>query len=377
MVAVPFPATGRPFVRVNIRGMRSRTPVTLADVAALAGVSQQTVSRVVNNLPNVSARTRTRVTQAAAQLDYVPNRLATSLARQRTFTVGFVTNDLSLHAPSQLTAGIERAARAAGYSLIVSIVPEDSLAAVTHAVRALRERQVDGVLINASMTPADAAALRRRLPDLACVFMDVTPDTPVPAALLDQEYGARLASRHLLDLGHTRVAFITPPGQAVVENTREHGWRQVLAARGLTPVAAVSGDWSPHGGYLAAQTLLAGPPFTALLVANDQMAVGALRALWERGLNVPADVSVIGYDDTPESALLIPPLSTVRQDFPTLGERAFTHLLAQFSGDPPPTPVVTRPELILRASTAPPQAPDRAAVQDALALLARHLAARG
>ncbi|MFT2721214.1 LacI family DNA-binding transcriptional regulator [Deinococcus sp. A31D244] len=356
--------------------MRPRTPVTLADVAALAGVSQQTVSRVVNNQPNVSARTRARVTQAAAQLDYVPNRLATSLARQRTFTVGFVTNDLALHAPSQLTSGIERAARAAGYSLIVSIVPHDTLPAVTQAVRALRERQVDGVLINASMTPADAGELLRRLPDLPCVFMDVTPDTPVPASLLDQEYGARLAAQHLLDLGHTRVAFITSPNEAIVENTREQGWQGVLHAHGLSPVARVSGDWSPHGGYVATQTLLAGPAFTALLVANDQMAVGALRALWERGLNVPADVSVIGYDDTPESALLIPPLTTVRQDFPTLGQRAFTHLLARLGGDPPEDVIVTRPELIIRASSGPPQTPARADVQAALRLLTRTLAAR-
>lgn len=216
----------------------------------------------------------------------------------------------------------------AGNCLLVSIVAANGLAATTHILRGLRERQVDGVLPNASLDSVDALEVQRRFPGLPCVFMDVPIGTPVPAALLDQAHGARLAAEHLLELGHTRVAIVDGPRHAVVESARHHAWLEALATHDLTPVAHAEGDWSPASGYAATLRLLAGGvPFSAILVANDQMAVGALRALWERGLNVPADVSVVGYDDTPESALLIPPLTTVRQDFSTLGARAFAHLL--------------------------------------------------
>ena len=328
---------------------------TLADVARLVGVSQQTVSRAVNNQGYVAARTRERILAAVGELNYVPNRLAQGLARQRTQSIGFATNDIALHAPSQLTSGIERAAREAGYSLLVSIVPRYGVGQVTQAVRALRERQVDGVLINASLDQADALEVSRRFADLPCVFLDVPPDAPVNAALLDQEHGAALAAGHLVALGHTRVACIHGPQEAVAEHSRLRGWYAALAEHGLTPVAEQEGDWSPVSGYRAAMSLLAsGIPFTALLVGNDQMAVGALRALWERGLNVPGDVSVVGYDDTAESALLIPPLTTVRQDFPTLGQRAFGHLRRLLDDPEWRATTVTRPELIVRASTASP-----------------------
>lgn len=356
--------------------MRGRKVVTLADVAEHAGVSQQTVSRVVNNQENVAARTRTRVNDAIAQLNYVPNRLAVGLARQRSFSVGFATNDLSLHAPSQLTAGIEQAARGAGYSLLVSIVAANGLAAATHTLRGLQERQVDGVLLNASLSSADAQEVQRRFPTLPVVFMDVPLGAPVPAALLDQGHGARQAAEHLLALGHTRIACIGGPGHAVVENARQEAWASVLARQGLVPVAQVGGDWSPASGYAATLGLLAGGSgFTALLVANDQMAVGALRALWERGLNVPTDVSVIGYDDTPESALLIPPLTTVRQDFPTLGQRAFNHLVEHLGDGDVAAQVITRPELVVRASTAPPPSGVRRDVRVALKTLQDALSA--
>nr|WP_246581224.1 LacI family DNA-binding transcriptional regulator [Deinococcus aestuarii] len=351
---------------------------TLADVAQLAGVSQQTVSRVVNNQGPVEARTRARVMEAVGQLNYVPNRLAQGLARQRSHSIGFATNDIALHAPSQLTSAIEGAARAAGFSLIVSIVPGYGLGRVTQTVRALKERQVDGVLINASLGGADAAEIARRFSDLPCVFMDVPADAPVSAALLDQGHGAALAARHLVDLGHTRIACIHAPQDAVAEHARLQGWQAVLREHGLALVAEQEGDWSPASGYRAALALLAsGVNFTGLLVGNDQMAVGVLRALWESGRSVPGDVSVIGYDDTAESALLIPPLTTVRQDFPTLGQRAFHHLNARLDGQDPPKTTLTRPELVVRASTAAPRSGERLRLQDALQLLQRHIGGAG
>lgn len=353
---------------------RGSKAATLADVAERAGVSQQTVSRVVNNQGPVAARTRARVMEAVGELNYVPNRLAQGLARQRSQSIGFATNDISLHAPSQLTSAIERAAREAGFSLIVSIVAGYGLGSVTQAVRALKERQVDGVLINASLSSADAAEVARRFADVPAVFMDVPPDAPVNAALLDQYHGAVLAAQHLVDLGHTRVACIHAPQDAVAEHSRWQGWQDVLRGRGLALVAGQEGDWSPASGYRAAGALLAsGVAFTGLLVGNDQMAVGALRALWERGLSVPGDVSVIGYDDTAESALLIPPLTTVRQDFPTLGQRAFGHLGALLGGQTPPLVTLTQPELVVRASTAPPRSGQRSGVQEALRTLQQHV----
>lgn len=351
-----------------------RKAVTLADVAALADVSAQTVSRVVNNDPKVSGRTRARVSAAIAELNYLPNRLATGLARQRTYSVGFATNDLAFHAPSQLTSAIERAARAAGYSLMVCMITAPDLAAITHAVRTLRERQVDGVLLNASLDEAGAAELQRRFPDFPCVFMDVPLTAPVPSALLDQYHGAELAAEHLIALGHRQFACVKGPSQDIVENARQRAWQDVLAQHGLTFTQEVQGDWTPSSGYSATVSLLAGAvPFTALLCANDQMAAGALRALWERGLHVPQDVSVIGYDDTPESAHLIPPLTTVRQDFAVLGQRAFQLLREMLSGEVRES-VVSQPELVKRASTAPPAGPERLHLQEALKVLQHYLA---
>ncbi|MFB9991273.1 LacI family DNA-binding transcriptional regulator [Deinococcus oregonensis] len=347
---------------------------TLADVAQLAGVSQQTVSRVVNTQGQVSARTRARVMDAVGQLNYVPNRLAQGLARQRSQSIGFATNDISLHAPSQLTSGIERAARESGYSLIVSIVPGYGLASVTQAVRALKGRQVDGVLINASLSSKDAAEISRRFADVPSVFLDVPPDAPVNAALLDQYHGAALAAQHLLNLGHTRIACVHAPQNAVAEHSRQQGWMDVLQRQGLTLVAQQEGDWSPASGYGAAVALLAsGVAFTAILVGNDQMAVGVLRALWERGLSVPRDISVIGYDDTAESALLIPPLTTVRQDFPTLGQKAFHHLKALLDGAGSTHVPLTLPELVVRASSAAPRLAQPPTWKEALWVVERQL----
>jgi len=348
-----------------------RKAPTLADVAALAEVSQQTVSRVVNGQERVAPRTRERVNIAIGQLNYVPNRLAQGLARQRTQSIGFATNDIALHAPSQLASGIERAARERGYSVIVSIVYDYGLSPVTQAVRTLKERQVDGLLINASLSSEDATELQSRFHEVPCVFLAVPKDAGVYAALLDQYRGARLAAEHLISLGHTRIAFLHEPDGAVAEHSRLQGWSDVLADHGLKAVALQAGDWSPASGYLALQRLLAsGIHFTGLLVANDQMAVGALRALWERGLRVPADVSVIGYDDTAESALLIPPLTTVRQDFPTLGRRAFHHLLSRLGDEDIPTRIIlTQPELIERASTASPGELQADRIRQALRLL--------
>ncbi len=350
----------------------TRKTATLADVAALAGVSQQTVSRVVNNVATVAPRTLMRVQAAVAELNYVPNRLAQGLARQRTQSIGFATNDISLHAPSQLASGIERAARSRGFSLIVSNVYDYGIGPVTQAIAALTERQVDGLLINASLSSADAEEIQRRFPGVPCVFLDLPTGAPVHAAILDQYHGSRLAAAHLLELGHTRLAFLREPGGAVAEHSRLAGWQDALAGRGLVAVCQEEGDWSPVSGYLATQRLLAsGNPFTALLVANDQMAMGALRALWERGLRVPADVSVIGYDDTPESALLIPPLTTVRQDFGTLGQRAFGHLWDLLAEpDQPARVTLTRPDLIVRASTAAPPAAGVDRLREALNVLA-------
>ncbi|SMB81481.1 LacI family DNA-binding transcriptional regulator [Deinococcus hopiensis] len=333
----------------------TRKPATLEDVARLAGVSHITVSRVVNNYAHISLKTREKVEAAIRELGYVPNRLAQGLARHRTHTIGFATNDISLHAPSQLASGIERAAREHGYSLIVSIVHDYGLPAVEGAVRALRERHVDGVLVNASLNSRDMLSLLEGCGDVPCVFLDAPAGVEVHAALLDQYAGAQLGAEHLLNLGHTRIALVCEPQPAEAEHSRSQGWLDALAARGLKPVATAHGDWSARSGYEAATTLLgSGTEFTGLLIANDQMAVGVLRALWERGLNVPRDVSVVGFDDTAESAMLIPPLTTIRQDFPNLGQRAFHHLVQLLEGKAPPQPTMTTPELIERSSTAPP-----------------------
>jgi DNA-binding LacI/PurR family transcriptional regulator len=327
----------------------------MTDVARLAGVSYQTVSRVLHDSPLVRGETRERVISAIRQLDYRPNSVARALVTGRSKRLGVVTFDTPLYGPASTLLGIEQAAHDAGYAVSISSLRALNRETVIAAIEELRDQGVDGVAIIAPLR-AGADALRHVRSDVAVVAVAAGPNASIPVASVDQAAGAAAATRHLLSLGHETVWHLAGPSDWKEADERIEGWRSVLAAAGAPIPAPLRGDWTPRSGYELAETLLATRGLTAVLVANDQMALGFLRRVHEAGRNVPRHFSVVGFDDIPEAAYFTPPLTTVRQDFTELGRRCLQSLLRRIQGNTEATRVVIPPELVLRSSTgAPPK----------------------
>jgi DNA-binding LacI/PurR family transcriptional regulator len=328
----------------------------MSDVAKLAGVSHQTVSRVINDSDQVRAETRDRVLAAMRMLDYRPNSVARALVTGRSKTIGVVSFDTTLHGPASTLFGIERAAHDEGYfTSIVSLRSLDRTSVLT-AVERLRDQGVDGILVIAPQLSA-ANAVTHLPTDLAVVAVEAGPDDEVPVVAVDQFAGAAAATRHLLELGHRTVWHVAGPDDWQESRLRVAGWRHALAEAGAEAPAPLTGDWSARAGYDLGRQLIADPGVTGVFVANDQMALGLLRVLHEAGRDVPGDVSVVGFDDVPEAAYFMPPLTTVRQDFMEMGRRSLHLLLTEMDSGTRSTTRDTVPsELIVRASTAPPRA---------------------
>ncbi|GAA1558747.1 LacI family DNA-binding transcriptional regulator [Dactylosporangium maewongense] len=338
----------------------ARRPPAMRDVAHLAGVSHQTVSRVINDHPNVRSQTRARVLAAMRALDYQPNIAARTLATNRSQTVGLVTFDTTLFGPSFMVHAIERAAREAGYFVSVASAREPDVPQVRDAVRRLREQAVEGIV---TLAPVAAAwtALRQVPLDVPIVGRGTTAepgdDSEVPMVAIDNAAGAALATRHLLELGHRTVHHVAGPANWPEARERMAGWRTALEDAGRPAPAPLTSDWSAAAGYAAGRTLAERPEVTAVFCANDQVAVGVLRALYEAGRSVPHAVSVVGFDDMPEAPYLLPPLTTVRQDFAELGRRSLDLLVDQIStGSRRGGEFRSAPSLIVRGSTATPLA---------------------
>lgn len=331
-----------------------RRPPAITDVAAAAGVSYQTVSRVVNGQPGVSQRTRERVTSVMRELGYQPNALARSLVTGRSRSVGLVTLASQLYGPARTAGGIDEAARAAGYDILTTTVTRLDAAGVAHAVDTLQRRAVDGVIVAHHPEPDAVDALRElslRMP------LVVTGGVHVGISSLDHDgrTSARLAVEHLLDLGHSCVWHVAGPLEWAAARERYAGWEETLVARGVTPPPPVPGGWGPRFGYDAGRLLARDRDVTAIFAANDSMALGLLLALDEAGRRVPDDVSVVGFDDIPEAAYTKPPLTTVRQDFTRLGSLAVAMLLEQIDAASPVVGVRQLvPALVVRSTTAAP-----------------------
>ncbi|KAA9149366.1 LacI family transcriptional regulator [Microbacterium lushaniae] len=297
------------------RGPKS---ANIFDVARLAGVSHQTVSRVLNDLPNVRPATRARVEQAITQLRYSPSPAARALVTRRTRTIGLVTPGSADFGPTSIAMHFTVAARAERYSVDTVTSPEPDPASVRSAVETLLRQRVDAIVLvvtdvgvlevvrglDLSVPLVAAAATQRRHPHLVSI---------------DQYRGARSAVRHLAELGHGRILHVAGPPRNPDALERVRGWRDELAARRLVAEEPRNGDWSAASGYELGRELDLGSG-TAVFVGNDHMAIGLLSALRGRGLSVPEDISVVGFDDVPEAPYLMPPLTTVRQDFRALGE---------------------------------------------------------
>ncbi|TDC40702.1 LacI family DNA-binding transcriptional regulator [Micromonospora sp. 15K316] len=323
----------------------------MSDVARLAGVSHQTVSRVLNNHPSVRQETRERVLRAVHQLNYRPNALARGLAARRSKVIGVISFDTILYGPAATLLGIERAARAAGYGINIVTLERLDRSGVAAAIDALSEQSVAGVVLIAPMVSA-AVAVHGLPTGVPAVLVEPGVDGELPSVSVDQVAGARLAVEHLLSLGHETVLHIAGPRDWLEARDRLEGWRLALETAGRRVPPVITGDWSPRAGYEIGQSLAERRDVSAVFCANDHQALGLLRALHQRRVRVPEEVSVVGFDDIPEAEYFTPPLTTVRQDFDEVGHRCVAALLDLLNGSAEasrPSPV--EPILVVRASS--------------------------
>jgi DNA-binding LacI/PurR family transcriptional regulator len=325
----------------------------MADVARLAGVSGQTVSRVANGRQNVDALTRARVQDAMRELGYRPNGAARALRSGEFRSIGVIVFELTTFGTTSTLDAIASAATARGYSVNLMPVLDVSKQAVTDAFTRLGEQAVDGVVVMVEAHALDDVRLPTGLP---LVVVPAGAHLGHPVVDTDQEQGARQATEHLLELGHETVWHLGGPTASFPASQRRRAWAQTLLDHGREVPRALTGDWSSTSGYQAGRHLAENEDVTAVFVANDQMALGLLRALHEHGREVPRDVSVVGFDDMEEAAHFWPPLTTVRQSFTEIGRRSVDALIAEITSATahrPPAAIPT--ELVIRQSTARPR----------------------
>jgi len=321
---------------------------SIRDVARLAEVSHQTVSRVLNDHPSIRPETRARVVEVMAQLQYRPNRAARALATSRSQTIGILAAGSTNYGAASSIAAVETAARARGYWVSTANIdvkdPESIPAGIAH----LMAQSVDGLVVIAPQVRVLRALAAEQL-DVPYVTLQSTELDADHTLSVDQVAGARLATRHLIELGHRSIYHLAGPQDWIEAEARMRGFLAEMSASDIPTTAPILGDWTAEFGYYAGRELLGVRDFTAIFSSNDQMALGLLHAIRDEGLEVPRDVSIVGFDDIPEAAHFWPPLTTVRQDFAELGRRCVDVLLG--STDAEATSLV--PELVVRRSSGP------------------------
>ncbi len=325
------------------------------DVARVASVSHQTVSRVLNDHPHVRPATRERVRKAIAELGYRRNAAARSLVTRRSSVVGLLTPRTDWYGPTSSMIAIEVAAREAGYFVSLASVSESSAEALRTAVEHFKDQAAEAVVLIAPEREWIAAArvVARDLP-VVTMCADFRSTQPKLASVsTNNESGGKLATEHLIQLGHRDIALIEGPTTSPEATARERGWRRALREHGLGADRIFTGDWTSASGYAAGRHMVAEGLPTAVFAANDQMALGLLGAFAEAGVSVPGDVSVAGFDDVPDAAYYVPALTTVRQEFPALAARCLQEVDRMLQGEPGQN-VHIRPRLVVRSSTAAP-----------------------
>ncbi|WNI19499.1 LacI family DNA-binding transcriptional regulator [Actinacidiphila sp. ITFR-21] len=326
----------------------------MADVAQLAGVSSQTVSRVSNGFPGVVESTRQQVRAAMKELGYRPNSAARALKRGEFRTLGVILFNMSTTGNMRTLEAVSLSAAQEGYATTLMPVTVPSQDEVRGAFTRLGELAVDGVVLLMEVHLLDAAMVSLP-PNAQVVVVDSNAGDRYCVVDTDQAGGARAAVRHLLGLGHRTVWHVAGPEGSYSAERRVETWRETLTEAGCGIPEPLRGDWSAESGYRAGRRIAEDPDCTAVFAANDQMALGVLRALHEHGRRVPEDISVVGFDDLPESSSFMPPLTTVHQDFSEVGRRCVESVLRQIRNDTAEkgtTLVPTR--LVVRSSTAPP-----------------------
>jgi DNA-binding LacI/PurR family transcriptional regulator len=330
---------------------RSRAP-NIRDVARVAGVSYQTVSRVLNDSTHIRPETRDRVRTAIDELGYRPNQAARALVTSRSRTIGVLAAQTVHYGPQMSIQAIETAAREAGYRLSITNITSNDYASIKSGLDYLLSQSVEALIVLAPQVRVFEAIHDLQV-GVPFVSLEATGSDTSHSLWVDQVLGARLATRHLIDLGHTDIVHISGPQDWIEAEARMQGFLRELSDADLQTRAPVLGDWTASFGYYAGLELLRYRDFTAAFIGNDQMALGFMHACREWGLSVPGDISIVGFDDIPESAHFAPPLTTVRQNFTEIGRRAVALLLGELRGDANLSHDPVQPELIVRRSTAP------------------------
>ena len=320
------------------------------DVAAIAGVSHQTVSRVVNNHSSILPATRLRVEEAMKSVGYRPNLAAQSLKTSRSKMLGILASDTNLNGPASAVQNMEKAARLAGYFVVTCAIDAASEADVQRGIDHLNRLGIEGLLV---VTPDSKtiAQVRRSVTRIPVVTFDSGEQTNPLAVSLDNFAGGFAATQHLIDLGHEQILHISGPTSWVESSARLQGYEAAMLQHKLTS-RVILGDWSMESGYeIARARNFKADGVTAIFAASDHIALGVLRACHERGLSVPGELSIVGFDDLPESAFCWPPLTTIRQDFQAIGERAIALMLAALGASETSVAEKLKPELVVREST--------------------------
>jgi DNA-binding LacI/PurR family transcriptional regulator len=346
--------------------VRGRHSVVMVDVARQAGVSQKTVSRVVNGAPHVRPEVRDRVLAVIGELGYQPNVAARALVTQRTHVIGVLAVGLPLFGPALRVLSLEHGARLRGYELALASLPDMSSGGIRTAIRSLLARGVEGIVLEVPNHLVDIdEAVFRGVPIATSVGRIPGVGRQVVVDTRQADIG-RLATDHLLGLGHETVVHLAGPVEWDASRQRREGWSAALAAAaaatagGRREPEVLQGDWSPRSGYELGRRLASRPEVTAVFAANDSQAMGVMRAMTEAGRSVPRDVSVVGVDDVPEAEFQTVPLTTVRSDQAAISDRVLSELVALIeSGEPPAAGPPVSLELVVRSSTGPPpRAPD-------------------
>lgn len=326
---------------------------SIRDVARLADVSHQTVSRVLNDHPSIRPETRARVLAVMSELQYRPNRAARALVTSRSQTLGILAGASTQYGSASSIAAIEEAARARGYWISTANVDGREPDAIRAGIAHLMAHSIEGLVVIAPQARVLRALAAEHL-DVPYVTLQSTDLDPPHTLSVDQIAGARRATRHLIELGHRDIYHLSGPQDWIEAEARMRGFLEEMSASDIPTTAPILGDWTAEFGYYAGRELLRVRDFTAIFSSNDQMALGLFHAIRDAGLDVPRDISVVGFDDIPEAAHFWPPLTTVRQDFAELGRRAVDLLLGGAEASETVAQTTLVPELIVRASTSAP-----------------------
>jgi LacI family transcriptional regulator len=324
----------------------------MLDVAKLAGVSYQTVSRVINDHPYVSKEARQRVEAAITALDYRPNKAATKLASKSSKIIATVLYGSWFPGLAEIALNVELAAKTSGFDVILINITEPK-SQLVEALDHVKAWAVDGIILIVPVQGLSFAELEAACGRIPFVLVDTYQAPDTPSVVIDEAYGTRQLVEHLIQQGHRTFAEISGPLDWFNAQVRHQACLQTLADHHLTPPFHAEANWTVSAGYRATKTLLAEKrPFSAVIAASDSMALGAMRALHEAGLCVPDDVSVVGFDDIPEAAYFTPPLTTVRRNLIQLGMIGFEYLMQRMDDlDAPPEQRVLLPRIMFRGST--------------------------